>query len=234
MRDFIEAIFNDKNRLRFQYKNYSMSLFKGKYNSYYMIFYLKKEELMELWKETEELFTYLKKDSLIYEPSIDKNTLCLYCIEVSGDDYYQTFDIGTINTLSRQIGYIEEDLSYFTKHVLLYTANMKHFAEANIGNFDEICKEYITNNHFIDFKLDKESNYQYDFLTNLLIKIPFLNFKEYQGKDGREYQSVEKFVTEKTTEKNIDMENIQDLLNNLEQKSIEETTFYQWLDSLEE
>ena len=88
MRDFIEALFEFQQRLTFQYKDYSMAFYRGQYKSYYMVFFLEnQEELLFLWKEREELFQKMKDSKEIYESGMDKNTLCLYCLEVSDEDY---------------------------------------------------------------------------------------------------------------------------------------------------
>ena len=233
MRDFIEALFESQQRLTFQYKSYSVSLYSGQYKSYYMIFFLNnQEELLSLWKEREELFGKMKDSKEIYESGMDKNTLCLYCLEVSDEDYYETFETGTINELSKKISLIEEDLSYFTKHVFLYTKAMNQFAQEHVGEFELVCRQYIADEQFISYKEDSRGNYVYDFLMNLFIKLPFLRFEAYQSGNQKEYRTVESFILEKMEDYFVDQERVQNIMKQLEEQIEDEEKFYRWLDTL--
>lgn len=233
MRDFIEALFEFQQRLTFQYKDYSMAFYRGQYKSYYMVFFLEnQEELLFLWKEREELFQKMKDSKEIYESGMDKNTLCLYCLEVSDEDYYETFETGTINELSKKISLIEEDLSYFKKHVFLYTQEMNQFAQRYVGEFESVCKQYIVDEQFISYKEDSRGNYMYDFLMNLFIKLPFLRFETYQMRNQKEYRTVESFIQEKMEGHSIDKEKIQSIVKQLEKQVEDEDKFYRWLDAL--
>ncbi|GAA0795137.1 hypothetical protein GCM10008910_13420 [Faecalicatena orotica] len=233
MKDFIEALFESQQRLTFQYKNYSVSFYSGQYKSYYMIFFLKnQEELLSLWKEREELFQKIKDSEDIYESGMDKNILCLYCLEASDEEYYETFETGTINELSKKISLIEEDLSYFTKHVFLYTQKMQQFAQEHVGKFESVCRQYIANEQFISYKEDSRGNYVYDFLMNLFIKLPFLRFEVYQRENQKEYRTVESFIQEKMEIYSIDQEKIKSIVRQLEEQVEDEDKFYGWLDTL--
>ena len=56
MREFIEALFEKKDKIEFQYEDYEMSFYAGRFKSYYLIFYIRaQEELMELWKNTSSI-----------------------------------------------------------------------------------------------------------------------------------------------------------------------------------
>ncbi len=82
-----------------------------------MFFLRTEKELLEVWKDTAEIFQQLKNSREIYSPDMDKNTMCIYCLKVSEEDYYQLGVTGTISELGRKVGRIEEDLDYFAKHV---------------------------------------------------------------------------------------------------------------------
>lgn len=43
MREFIEALFEKENKIEFQYEDYEMSFFAGRFKSYYLIFYSKRK-----------------------------------------------------------------------------------------------------------------------------------------------------------------------------------------------
>ena len=156
----------------------------------------------------------------------------MYCLKISDDDYYQTEVMGSICELSKRIGLIEEDLSYFTKHVLVYTEDMDKFSEGYVGKFDELCRKYIVEEQFEKYKKSSRDNYEYDFLMNVFIKLPFLRFGEYQIGTDKRYQTVESYVKKKAKEHSVELEKVQEEMINLETVIEDESAFYNWLDSL--
>ena len=54
MREFIEALFEKENKIEFQYEDYEMSFFAGRFKSYYLIFYIRTQaginQFMEKYK----------------------------------------------------------------------------------------------------------------------------------------------------------------------------------------
>lgn len=71
MREFIENLFEKKNEIEFQYENYEMSFFAGRFKSYYLIFYITtQEELIGLWKKTSSIFKTIKQNEDIYNNSM--------------------------------------------------------------------------------------------------------------------------------------------------------------------
>lgn len=233
MRNFIESLFDKEQSLELQYMDYDMIFYKGEFQSYYLVFFLKdQEDLMTLWQNTEEIFQEIKMNHEIYDTNMDKNTLCMYCLKISDDDYYQTETTGSICELSKRIGLIEEDLSYFTKHVLVYTEDMDKFSEKYVGKFDELCREYIVEEQFEKYKENCKDNYEYDFLMNIFIKLPFLRFGEYLIGTDKRYQTVESYVQKKAKEHSVELEKIQGEMANLETVIEDESAFYDWLDSL--
>ena len=81
MREFIENLFEKKNEIEFQYENYEMSFFAGRFKSYYLIFYITtQEELIGLWKKTSSIFKTIKQNEDIYNNSMEKNIVCIYCL----------------------------------------------------------------------------------------------------------------------------------------------------------
>lgn len=87
MREFIEALFEKENKIEFQYEDYEMSFFAGRFKSYYLIFYIRTQaELIDLWKNTSSIFKTIKQNEDIYRGIIrmceqvaaSGNTLILY------------------------------------------------------------------------------------------------------------------------------------------------------------
>lgn len=235
MKKFIKTLFNEKKRIPFQYKDYDIAFYAEKFHSFYLIFFLQTEkELMELWKDTAEIFRQLKNSREIYSPDMDKNTMCIYCLEVSEEDYYQVGVTGTISELGKKVGRIEEDLDYFAKHVFLYTQNMDLFSEKHIGEFDTLCRKYIVDEEFDKYKKNSRASYEYDFLVNLFIKFPFLSFEMYQMRNDREYRTIESFVGEKIEKKAVDLSLVREEIRQLEDIIADEERFFGWLDTLTE
>lgn len=233
MKEFIKALFDEKKRISFQYKDYDIIFYAGEYHSFYLIFFLQSEkELMDLWKDTSEIFQRLKNSREIYSPDMDKNTMCIYCLEVSEEDYYQAGATGSISELSKKVSRIEEDLDYFAKHVFLYTSNMNLFSEKHIGEFDALCRKYIVDEEFDKYKKNVRDSYEYDFLINLFVKFPFLSFETYQMKNNREYQTVESFVQQKIEKKAVDISTVREEIRQLEEVIGSEAEFFDWLDAL--
>ena len=103
MREFIEELFEKKSKIEFQYEDHEMSFFAGRFKSYYLIFYITtQEELIELWKKTSSIFKTVKQNEDIYNNNMDKNIVCVYCLNVSEEEYYETRKTGTISGLSKK------------------------------------------------------------------------------------------------------------------------------------
>ena len=234
MREFINALFDEKNKLVFQYMDYDMSFYAGDFQSYYLLFYINtQEELMNLWENTRNIFRAMKENAETYQGDMDKNTMCIYCLKTSDEEYYATGETGTISELSKKISLVEEDLNYFTKHVFLYTDKMEEFSFKHIGNFEALCGEYLTNKYFEQYKADIRNNYEYDFIINLFIKFPFLKIEKYYMQnqaDDLEYRSVTSFVQEKLDENEINLDEVQETIKTLETVLDDEAAFFEWLD----
>lgn len=162
---------------------------------------------------------------------MDKNTLCLFCLEVSDEEYYQAEATGTISELSKKISLVEEDLNYFTKHVLIYTDSMDQFSQKHVGEFEEVCRQYIVDERFDQYKKDNRNNCEYDFLLNLFIKLPFLRLEKYRVTEEKKYRTVTSFVQEELKAQEIDISEIQSKIEQLEEVIEDENAFYKWLDS---
>lgn len=235
MKEFIKALFNEQDQILFQYKDYDTAFYAGKFHSFYLLFFLRtEEELMDLWKDTLEIFRQLKNTREIYSTDMDKNTMCIYCLEVSEEDYYQTGATGAISELSKKVGRIEENLDYFAKHVFLYTHDMKMFSEKHVGEFDALCRQYIVDEEFDKYKRNVRESYEYDFLINLFIKFPFLSFEMYQVNNGKEYRTVESFVQQEIEKKSVNISSIREEIKQLEELIEDEEKFFDWLDILTE
>ena len=238
MREFIEALFEKKDKIEFQYEDYEMSFYAGRFKSYYLIFYIRaQEELMELWKNTSSISKAIKQNEDIYNNNMDKNIVCVYCLNVSEEEYYETGKTGTISGLSKKISSIEEDLNFFIKHVFLYTDKMKKVADKYIGEFNALCKKYLTIENFEQYKNEIEESYVYDFLMNLFIKFPFLKIGEYmnQNQEGQEYRAATSFIEEKIKKDKIDLEKMREIMDSLEEIKDWDTddVIFKWIDNLE-
>lgn len=219
MKEFITKLMeNEKMSLiDFKYSDYDTCFAKGKFNTYYLFFFLEEEQqLLELRGQSSELYSAIKKNKSCYEENMDKNTTCIYCLCVDDAAYYETESTGTISDLSKKICLVEEDLNYFKKNVLLYTSDMKQYANDNVGLFDSLCNEMITEEKFQEFRQSTKSNYQYDFLVNLFIKLPFLNFQKYQTKNQTQYQSLKSLIQKECESRNIDLNEIEEDMDYLE------------------
>ena len=77
MKQFINSLFEEKNRINFQYMDYNMSFYSEKFRSYYLLFYISStEELVRLWENSGDIFESLKCCDE-YHTDMDKN-LCVY------------------------------------------------------------------------------------------------------------------------------------------------------------
>lgn len=233
MREFIKSIFDEKKKINFNFLEYDTFFVREEYYTYYLFFFLNSEdELLELKNKAGELYQAIKSNKEIYKVEMEKNITCIYCLGVGDAQYYETEMTGTISELSKKICLVEEDLNYFKKNVLLYTKEMDDFANENIGEFDSLCQKYITQSNFEEYKKSNKENYQYDFLINLFIKLPCLNYKKYQVRSGEKYKSVEEFIEEEYTDKKINKDYINKQIEQLEHNIDDENSFYMWLDEL--
>ena len=238
MREFIEALFEKENKIEFQYEDYEMSFFAGRFKSYYLIFYIRTQaELIDLWKNTSSIFKTIKQNEDIYNNNMDKNIACVYCLNVSEEEYYETGKTGTISSLSKRISSIEEDLNFFIKHVFLYTDKMNDIANQYVGKFDALCEKYLTMENFEKYKNGIEANYIYDFLMNLFIKFPFLKIGEYmhRNQDEQKYRAAVSFIEEKIEKDKINLEKMQEIMDSLDQiKNIDtDDVIFKWIDNLD-
>lgn len=232
LREFIEKLFMDSQKIPITYNNYDVLFVKEKFHTFYLFFFLEGEEnIITLRNKAGELYQTIKENKS-YEIHMDKNTTCIYFLKVDKEEYYNTESTGTICDLSKKICLVEEDLSYFKKNVLLYTDEMDEFAKDKVGMFKELCAEYINDVNFIEYKKEPKENYQYDFLMNLFIKIPFLTFKNYQIDSQREYLSVDQLIKTACEKSNINSDKVMNMMDELEQKLSDETQLFEWLDQL--
>lgn len=232
MKQFINSLFEEKNRINFQYMDYNMSFYSEKFRSYYLLFYISStEELVRLWENSGDIFESLKCCDE-YHTDMDKNTMCIYCLQTSEEEYYATGQTGTISDLGRKISMVEEDLNYFAKHVFIYTDKMRQFAIQHVGNFGNLCEHYLNKENFEKYKNDIKTNYEYDFIVNLFIKIPFLNFRKYYVNNQKQlqYQSVINFVQQQFNNNKINVNKVQENVQILEKMINNEDEFFKWID----
>lgn len=234
MHKFIESVVGD-GYLDFTYKKYDSLFVKHNYNSYYLFFFLKSQkQLVTLYKETVNIFRAIKEMEKIYQPDMDKNINCIFFLCVSEDEYYAIGTNSIISELSKVICLVEEDLNYFKKNVFLYTEKMEMFARDNMGDFETLCQEYFTEDNFQLYKKSNKDIYEYDFLLNLFIKIPFLNFHKYMRENQKEYHTLSFFIEAQCNNKEIDHGYIDMVCGQLEENIEDENKLYKWLDTLQE
>lgn len=232
MRKFIESI-TGEDSLSFRYKEYNTWFVKKDFNSYYLFFFLDdRRQLIELKENAIDIFSAIKKNAELYQVDMDKNITCIFCLRVSEQEYYEMEQMNQISELSKLICLVEEDLNYFKKNVFLYTQEMEEFVHRNTKSFEQLCKEYITDEGFQAYKKSSKESYEYDFLINLFIKIPFLNFQKYLPKDKDGYQSMSKFIKGKLRDNEIDQEYVDKISNHLETILDDKSKLYAWLDKL--
>lgn len=111
---------------------------------------------------------------------------------------------------------------------------MRYFARENIGKLDLLCQEHFTEENFQSYKRSPRGSYEYEFLINLFIKIPFLPFCRYQSGNYKEYKTMETYIEAKCREKAINHEHIDEICGQLEENIDDANKFYGWLDSLVE
>lgn len=233
MKKFINSLFSEERQLDFQYMDYDMALYLGDFRSYYLLFYINsQEELIKLWERTSDIFKEMKENNDSYNVDMDKNTMCIYCLKTLDEEYYETSQTGTISELSKKISLVEEDLNYFAKHVFLYTDKMKQFAANHVGNFDELCNEYMTKEHFQQYKDNVYDNYEYDLLINLFVKFPFLEIEKYHMRDDTEvkYRSAESFIKEKLKCYEIDSNKMQEKIKKIDLILDDEEALFEWIE----
>lgn len=215
MKEFIIALFDKE--IPFSYSNLNTYFVKEKFNTYYLFFFLESEnQLLELKGQSAKLYQAIKQSGEVYEEDMDKNTTCIYCLCVDDDMYYQAESTGTISELNKKICLVEEDLDYFKKNVLIYTDKMKQYASENVGQFETMCNEIITEESFQAFRLSNKGNYQYEFLINLFIKLPCLNFQKYQIKKPIDFQSLKGLIKKECANAGIDLGDIRKDIERLE------------------
>lgn len=233
MREFIESIAGEK-LLDLGYGGYDCLFTRQDFNTYCLFFFLTDaEQLLTLRQETGEIFQAIKK-SEVYDINMDKNITCVICLCIGENEYYQMVSGENISDLSRTICFVEEDLNFFKKNVFLYTEDMRSFARDNIGKLDLLCREYFTESRFQAYKKSPCDSYEYEFLINLFIKIPFLSFCKYQPGDKRQYQPMAAYIEAKCREKAIDLGHIEEICGQLEKNIGDADKFYEWLDSMVE
>ena len=119
MKNFIEALFKQNEVIDFRYKETTSLFVSTKFHSYFLFFFFDNmEDMVDMMECSGDIWTCLKEQRNIYNNNMDKNTLCICCLEVSDEEYYKTEETCGLSDLSKYIGKIEEDLSYFSKHVL--------------------------------------------------------------------------------------------------------------------
>lgn len=234
VRDFIYSLINSNNVIQFEYQDYNTIFVKEKYDTFYLFFFLQKEEqLKELKKKTVDIYQHIKSmDRQYYDINMDKNTVCIFCLALENEKYYDIENGSGIDDIVKLQCAIEEDLVYFKKNVLLYSEEMGNYARQNVGKFDEMCKQQLKDEVFQQYKTANKSNYKFEFLINLFVKIPFLNFSKYQNGSEKEFKTAMDCINDKCMKENIDVEKMNELMEELEANMEDEESFYLWLDDL--
>jgi len=117
-------------------------------------------------------FNSIKSSKNIYEKEVDKNSSMLICYEVSSNN------VENKELLQRVIYEIEEDPYFFKKNVLSYSTEQVNAIKKIIDEQQIILsleKQLSNIDNFRKFKANPAAVVDYEFLTKLFIKLPFLN-----------------------------------------------------------
>ena len=231
MRKFFEDIFENE-ALTLYYKEYNFSLIKSEYNTTYLLFFLKEEEeLLDLQSQYADIFNSIKGNKEIYRTDMDKNIICIFFLCVEDEDYYAAIR-GEGNNLNKEICMIEEDLNYFKKHVFVYTKTMEDAVKMGDGSFEELCRVYLTNDNFQAYKKSYNDNPVYDFIINLFVKLPFLNFRKYDKNASKDYIKISDFIENECKTTNVNKFDINYKIDELKKVIDSDEKLYEWLDRI--
>lgn len=174
MKEIIRNLFSENNYSRLSIKDtgkFDLEFWEyDKNEAYYVILYLKVNQLPSnfLTNEIPQLFNNLKKNLANYLISMDKNMTLIICLEevMGGNEKIDQFILD-----------IEEDPYFFKKNVIRYNDNdLTIFNTQSKTNITKFINETVNDiKRFEEFKEYGDS--YYEFCANLLIKFPFLVFR---------------------------------------------------------
>lgn len=175
MKEILSKIFEEHNFRLVNFPQEIQSLFAvskdmDKVNYYLVLF------VDDLYLGTDTDFESLYSDvkSLeYYDHQTDKNLTLVVCLKRNS--------LKPDENLSNRIYQIEEDPYFFKKYVLTYTDNQVELIKNLISSKDSITNIFYKtlNNHdlFLQFKKAPYKETQYNLISKLFIKIPFLNLR---------------------------------------------------------
>lgn len=181
LEEIIEKIFFESN-----YINSNMELIEGvslycntdkKIEDYFLILYLEDKLSMNLIKETiYELFSKIKKLTSEFK-GIEKNTSLIILFKKN--------DLNKDEELENMIYFLEEDPYHFKKQVFVYSAKQLEIVNNNFKSSNQsLILDYFTKvlyeeQRFSKFKnisrYDEGLDLEYEFISKIFIKIPFMN-----------------------------------------------------------
>lgn len=142
--------------------------------SYYLAVFV--EEKMLDYKSVELFNSYFNEIKGLdegYRPDMDKNLSLLVCVKRR--------NLLPDPALHKVIFDIEEDLYFFKKYVLAYTDTQVELLIKNQGDtsiIEHLYRVLNDDNSFQEHKNDPFQENEYNLISKLFIKLPFLNLKK--------------------------------------------------------
>lgn len=208
----------DSNYIDFQKSFFCLSKKERKKSEYYLVVFLDKpdcENLNDLIENKSDEFFVEIQYMDCYTGEMDKNTSLLVCIELE--------DLNINKNFKKKIFDIEEDQYDFKKYVLTYTKKQLKLLKNKYRNEDIKLINYLNliinnNDLFKEFKLNPKKETEYNLVSKLLIKLPFLILK---NNSDKKLKNLSKKIQEKLkgndlkelAEKILDIEENEDLEN---------------------
>lgn len=171
---------------------------RGTYFFVLFIDYETDEKLIKFIKE--DIYDYFAKIKSLkyYESEMDKNLSLLLCLRVG--------NLNLAESTRRAIFEIEEDPFIFKKYVLTYTENqlnalMEGMKSNSIREIAKYLNEKLNNKEsFISFKNNTLNDTEYNLVTKMFIKIPFLSLRSIEGE---KLEDLEKLINNELEEKRL-------------------------------
>jgi len=185
----IENIFTE-NKFELRYLGPANSIIlasDSKKASYYLVVFLEGPEFDEInVDQLNDYYDIVKGMEEGYEPQMDKNLSMLICVNST--------TLGFANSLNKLIFDIEEDPYLFKKYVLTYTnVQLEMALQGKKGKSIMMYLHAILNDEsaFQEHKKSPDNESEYNLVSKLFIKLPFLNLT----KMNREIANLKESIT---------------------------------------
>lgn len=142
--------------------------------SYYLAVFVEENMLDSMSVELfNSYFDEVKELEEGYRPEMDKNLSLIVCVKRG--------ELRPYTGLNKIIFDIEEDPYFFKKYVLTYTDSQVELLKANLGEssiLEHLHRVLNDNNAFQEHKNDPLQSTEYNLVSKLFIKLPFLNLRK--------------------------------------------------------